>query len=237
VQYTSKCNPVSILVASKQNNDCKQILDILSSQNDFRVTGIEKDETGAIIRTGQLNPNVLVLDIQPLQIDSDKLIPIIHRGSPSTAIIIFYNISEENHAARAIRAGASGILLKEKDMDKLVPAIEIISLGGYHISAPIIIAHFKTDAYVNNSLKHITQKNNIIFSPAEQSVIADLAKGYSDKEIAKRLNYSEGTIKNSIAAIKRRTRLKNRIQIVVYAISNGIINMEDAAAWKDLDNK
>jgi len=227
VQYTVKCNPVSILVASKQNNDCKQILDILSSQNDFRVTGIEKDETGAIIRTGQLNPNVLVLDIQPLQIDSDKLIPIIHRGSPSTAVIIFCNNSEENFAARAIRAGASGILLKEKDMDKLVPAIEIVSLGGFHISASIVIDHFKTDTYANNYHKHITEENNIIFSHAEQCIIIDLARGYTDKEIAVRLNYSEGTIKNSIAAIKRRTKLNNRIQIVVYALSSGIIRMED----------
>ncbi|MCL2211741.1 MAG: response regulator transcription factor [Treponema sp.] len=237
MQYTSKCSPVSILIASRQNNDCEKILDILSSQNDYKVTGIEKDETGAIIKTGLLNPDILILDIQPSQIDSDKLIPIIHRGSPSTAILMLCDNSEENNAARVIRAGASGILLKEKDMDKLVPAIEIVSLGGYHISASIVIAHFKTDTYANNFSKHITEENNITFSQAEQCIITDLAKGYSDKEISIRLNYSEGTIKNSIAAIKRRTKLKNRIQIVVYALSIGIIRMEDAAAWEDLDNK
>lgn len=227
MQYTEKCNPVSILIASKQNNDCKQIFDILSSQNDLMITGIEKDETGAIIRTGQLNPNVLILDIQPPQIESDKLIPIIHRGSPSTAVLLFYNSQEEYYAVRAIRAGASGLLLKEMDMDKLIPAIEIIIHGGYYISAPIIMNMLKTEAYIKNSPNLTAENNTFIFSHAEQSIIANLVKGYSDKEIAKRLNYSEGTIKNSIAAIKRRTKLKNRIHIVVYALSNGIIRMED----------
>jgi len=235
VQYTEKCNPIRILIASMKKNESKKIINILSSQNDFRVTCIEKDEAGVIIKTWQSNPDVLILDIQPSQFNSERLAPIIHRKSPSTAIAMLCNNREENHTGRAIRAGVSGILLKDEDMDKLIPAIQIIVHGGYYISASIVIDTFKTDSYSNKDPKRITEQKHLILTQLEHNIITGLARGYSDKEIAKRLNYSEGTIKNSIVAIKRRTKLNNRIHIVVYALSNGIINMEDAV-WEELNN-
>lgn len=220
-------NFIRILIVSGRKNDCEHILDILSLQNNIMITGVVKDEAGAIIKTELLSPDVLILDIYPSQIKCETLAPIIRRRSPSTAIVLLCKDIDENYAARMIKAGVSGFLLNENDMDKLIPAIEIVFLGGYFISASVIVKVFVTDIHKNKLFKKKIENKKSIFSLGEQCIITDLAKGYSDREIAIRQNYNEGTIKNSIAAMKRRTKLKTRIQIVIKAIKSGVINVEE----------
>jgi len=221
-------NEISIFVTSKNDEDCRRILAILSEQNDFHIAGVEKDESGTIIRSERLKPDVLVLDLQPPGMGADELAPIIHRRSPHTAIVMLCDRDEETYAGLALKAGISGFLLKEKDTDKLVSVIRIVNNGGCYISAPIIIRVFDTAASMNGfSGFNIKQKNNRhVFSPTERCIITDIAQGLSDEEIAKHLNLSAGTIKNCVTVIKRKTKLRNRVQIVVHSLVYGLINFE-----------
>jgi DNA-binding NarL/FixJ family response regulator len=236
-------NEISIFVTSKNDEDCGRILAILSEQNDFYIAGVEKDESGTIIKSERLKPDVLVLDLQPSGIGADELAPIIHRRSPKTAIVMLCDRDEENYAGLALKAGIAGFLLKEKDMDKLVSVIRIVYNGGCYISASIIIRVFNTATLTSGfSGFRIEQKNNRhIFSPTERGIVTDIAQGLSDEEIAKHLHFSAGTIRNCVTAIKRKTKLKNRVQIVVYSLAYGLINFEQLdfeskAPWKNEAN-
>jgi len=221
-------NIIRILVNSRYDEDCKRIIDILSDQNDFRITGIEKDEVGTIIKSAQLKPDVLVLDLQPQGLGGEELAPIIHRRSPSTAIVMLCDKDEDDYAGLALKAGISGFLLKEYDTDKLVPVIKIVSSGGYYISASITIRVFSAVILMHNFPGHIIEQNpcHLFFSPAERGIVTDIAQGLSDEEIVKHLHFSTGTIKNCLTAIKRKTKLKNRVQIVVYSLVYGLISFE-----------
>jgi len=234
---------INIFVTSGHDEDCKRIIDILSDQNDFRIAGVEKDESGTIIKSERLKPDVLVLDLQPQGLGGEELAPIIHRRSPSTAIVMLCDKDEENYAGLALKAGISGFLLKEHDTDKLVPVIKIVSSGGYYISASIIIRVFSEVIFTRNFPGQIIgQKPHLLFlSPAERSIITYIAQGLSDKEIAKHLHLSAGAVKNCITAIKRKTKLKNRVQIVVYSLVYGLINFEQLrfgikAPWINEEN-
>jgi len=222
-------NEISIIITSTDDETCKRIIAVLSEQNDFLIAGVEKDESGTIIKSERLKPDVLILDLQPPGLGADELAPIIHRRSPSTAIIMLCDKDEENYAGLALRAGISGFLLKQADMDKLVSVVRIVSSGGCYVSASIINRVFNALLFQNQSTDYY--KLDMFFTPAERGIITDIARGLSDEETAKHLNYSIGTIRNCLMAIKRKTKLKTRVQIVIFSLVHGLINIDQFGAW------
>jgi len=224
---------INIFVTSGYDEDRKRILAILSNQGDFHIAGVEKDEVGTIIKSAHLKPDVLILDLPPHGIAGDKLAPIIHRRSPSTAIVILCDKAEDNYAGIAIKAGISGILLKEEDTNILVPVVKIVFSGGYYISAPITIRVFSAVTLMNHFPWQAMEQKQTIFSPAERGIVTDIAHGLSDLQIARHLHFSIGTIRNYLSAIKRKTKLKNRVQIVIYSLAYGLINFEQLEFIKE----
>jgi DNA-binding NarL/FixJ family response regulator len=237
-------NEINIFVASTDDAECKNILTILSEQNDFHIAGVEKDESGTIIKSERLKPDVLILDLQSPGLGGEELAPIIHRRSPQTAIVMLCDKDEENYAELALKSGIAGFLLRGKDTDKLVPVVKIVFYGGYYVSASIFIRVLDSVTFMNGFQKRLMgqKTSRMIFSPAERGIITDIAQGFSDKEIAKHLNYSTGTIRNLVTTIKRKARLKNRVQIAVYSLVYGLVNFEQLgigikAPWiNDEDN-
>jgi DNA-binding NarL/FixJ family response regulator len=172
---------------------------------------------------------VLILDLPFSGVSISDLAPIIHRRSPVTAIIVSCDMNKEKYGYTAFSAGVSGFLIKEADMDKLSSVVKIVSSGGYFFSTPIIIKVFNNFMSINQfpGLAQTDHKFNLhLLSPAEHSIVTLIAQGFQDEEIARYLNLSTGTIRNCITAIKRKTKLKNRIQIVIFSIFFGIISTE-----------
>ncbi|MCL2411538.1 MAG: response regulator transcription factor [Treponema sp.] len=229
---------ISVLVALPHKEDQKDVLASLSEHSEISIVGIEKDETGVIIKTEQLKPNVIVLDLQLSMTTEHKLAQMILRRSPSTAIIMLcldkaHQEQEiEVHASLALKAGVSGFLIKDEDIDKLAYVINIVSLNGCYINKTINNIVYNEFLYKNqfpeqlHINKHM-ENASTVFTALEKCIITQMAKGFSDEEIAENLHYNEGTIKNCLTVIKRKTNLKNRIQIVVYAILTGLVQLDD----------
>jgi len=227
-------NTTSILITSNDNEDFKNILDSLNSQNGLNIIGVENDESNTIIKSERLKPDVLILDLVPSVIDEAELAPIIHRRSPDTAIIMICDKDENEYAGRALRAGILGYLLRNEDMNKILPAVKIVSMGGYYISASIIKRASNSITVINQfpgRLKKSKGEKCFFLSPVERCIINEIANGLSDEEIAGHLNYSAGTVKNCVTAIKRKTRLKNRVEIVVFSLVYGLIDLEQLDLW------
>ena len=224
----------SVLVTDRNHNDLNNILAAISTQDDLQIIGVENDETGTIIKTERLKPDLLIMNLQPPGMDGLELVPIILRRSPLTSIIMICDRDENDYFIKALAVGIAGIMLKKTDMDKLIPAIQIVILGGLYLSASIIknaLDSFTlTKQFLNQVIEMNRQsdqnKNSPELSATERGIILDIAQGYSDEETASRLNLSTGTIKNCVTAIKQKTKMKNRVQIALYSLVNGLIKLE-----------
>ena len=213
-------NPISILAASEIEEDRNKIQSILSEHDDLYIAGIEKDESGALIKLERLKPQILVLAESP-RIDWTRYAPMIRRRSASTAIILVSEEDDNDYAASALRAGISAFMLKTVDMDKLVHIVNTVLLGGLFLTDSVIRRAMDVTAMADQLPK---MPNSLSFSPVERGIVSCLARGLSDEETAMELNYSPGTVRNCITAIRRKTGQKNRIQIVNFSLANGLID-------------
>ena len=224
---------ITIIVICKKTTDQKLIADLLSAHTDFQIVQTGKDGYDAITSAAALRPDIAIMDMKMSDIDALDLAPMIKRKSPGTALIVFYSAGEEDLVSRAIKAGISGFLLKETDMDKLADLVRIVFRSGCYISTPIIYRILsavsemeRLPGSAEESLVFQRERERLFreFSPTERGIISLLAQGYSDNEIADNLHISLGTVRNSLCAIRRKTGLQNRTQIALYALKYGLIS-------------
>jgi len=126
-------------------------------------------------------------------------------------------------------------------MDKLASIVKIVSSGGYYISASITNRVFGAFAFLSRFPGQIAEFSKIwlnfkydysYFSPTERKIITNIAKGLPDEEIADILHLSPGTIRNYMTAIKRKTNLKNRSQVVIFSLVYGLISFDQINIFK-----
>ena len=222
-------NITSILIASNNNEDFQCILSSLNRQKGFNIIGVENDETDTIIKSERLKPDVLILNLMQSVIDGTELAPIIHRRSPDTAIIMICDKDENEYAGKALRAGILGYLLRNTDMNKILLAVRIVSLGGYFISASITTKIINTITLVKQFPGQFLENREKCpkFSSIERNIVEYIAKGFSDEKIASYLNLSTGTIRNCMATIKQKTKTNNRVHAVIFSLVHGLISLEE----------
>jgi len=224
---------IKVVVAARSDKDRNNILAAMSEQEDIFIASVEKDEIGAIIKSELLKPDILIVDIQSAGLAGADLVRIVRRRSPSTATIILANNTDENQVSIAVKAGVSGYLLKDIDIDKLVYVVKIVFFGGCYITASITVRVFRDFTFTGRNPEYAAEQNCDFFTPTEYSIITNLAKGYSDDEISDELNLSVGSIRNCITMIKRKTKMKNRVEIVIFSLVFGFIRLENLDAWKE----
>jgi len=222
-------NTTNVLVTSNDNEGFQCIVNSLDSQNGLNIIGVENDETDTIIKSERLKPDVLILDLMQSVMDGAELAPIIHRRSPDTAIIMICDKDENEYAGKALRAGILGYLLRNTDMNKILLAVRIVSLGGYFISASITTKIINTITLVKQFPGQFLEnwKKYPEFSSTERNIVEYIAKGFSDDEIANYLHLSTGTIRNYITAIKQKTKTNNRVHAVIFSLVHGLISLEE----------
>jgi len=221
-------NTTSILITANDNEDFKYIHNAINSQNDLNIIGVESDESNTIIKSERLKPDVLIFDLIPSGIDGVELAPIIHRRSPSTGIIMMCDIEENDYAGKALRAGILGYLLRKADMNKILPAVKIVSLGGYFISASILLKTLNTITMIKRFPGQFLEinDNSPVFSSAERNIVEHIVQGFSDDEIAFRLNLSAGTIRNIMTVVIKKTKQRNRLCAVLFSLVHGLVSIE-----------
>jgi DNA-binding NarL/FixJ family response regulator len=197
---------------------------LVSSQPDLQFVGEAGDGVEGVALAAATKPDVVLMDIRmPVMdgIESTRLIleAATARGGKQPRVIVLTTFDLDEAAARAIRGGASGFLLKDADPEFLLAAIRTVHAGTAVIAA----------AQTRELFEHFDSRGSVDDAPGyddltarERDIFALAARGLSNAEIAKKEFLSEATVKTHISRILAKLSLRDRVQLVVFAFEHGL---------------
>ena len=214
---------VKVLIADDQELIRESLKIILDSKPDIEVTDAVSDGLEVIRSVRENKPDIILLDIRMPRLDGVSCTKIIKEGYPDIKIIILTTFDDDEYVFNALKYGASGYLLKGISMDSLVEAINTVYQGQAMINPDIAskVLKFFSKLAVNNETIHVPVENIKMITKNEWTIIKEVSKGKSNKEIAKDLSFSEGTVRNYLSNILDKLELRDRTQLAIWAISRG----------------
>ena len=200
---------------------------ILEEADDIEVVGEAQDGTEAVRRAGELNPDVILMDVRMPGVDGVEATRQIVTRDPAARVLILTTFDLDEYAFAALRAGASGFVLKDVPLDELARAIRSVACGDAVVSpritrrlldiyAPVLPGPpGRAPGPARAALEQLT--------PREQEVLLEVAAGLSNTEIAGKLVVSEATVKTHVGSILAKLDLRNRVQAVIFAYDAGLV--------------
>jgi DNA-binding NarL/FixJ family response regulator len=200
---------------------------LVSSQPDLRFVGEASNGSEAVAIAGATGPDVVLMDIRmPVMDGIDATGAILRdaeaRGDAGPRIIVLTTFDLDEAATRAIRGGASGFLLKDTDPEFLLAAIRTVHAGTSVIAASAtreLFRHF--DSQLASAEPPTSYRT---LTPREREIFLLAARGLSNSEIASGEFLSEATVKTHISRILGKLKLRDRVQLVVFAFEHRLID-------------
>jgi DNA-binding NarL/FixJ family response regulator len=215
---------IQVVIIDAQDSERSHSELVLLTQSDFKIVGIGKDGYDALRLVEHFKPDILLLDINLSYIDGVKASSIVKKRFPHTAIIILTCLDNDIQALNALCCGVSGYLLKSTDMEKLAEAIRVVHKGGCHISPRIAAKIFPRVSQITRRESFLTRDlfSLINLTKIELHITCHVGMGLKNREIAEKLALKTGTVRNHITVILQKTALRNRTQLAVFAVQNGL---------------
>lgn len=194
---------------------------ILKAESEIDVVGEAADGIEAVDQASRLRPDVVLMDIRMPTLDGlEATRRILARPDSPPRVIVLTTFDRDEYVYEALRAGASGFLLKDAPEDRLVAAIRVAADGG-SMFAPSATRRLIEEFVQRGRRKARPELEDL--TPRELEVLRLVAGGLSNEEIAAKLVVSEHTAKTHVAHILRKLNLRDRTQAVVLAYESGIV--------------
>jgi DNA-binding NarL/FixJ family response regulator len=194
---------------------------ILEAQPDITVVGEAGDGLEAVVEAERLSPDVVIMDIRMPRCDGVEAT----RRLPRHRVLILTTFHHDEYVVEALRAGASGFLLKDATPEELVNAVRVIAAGDALLSPAVtrqLLDHLvarlpdPSPPPPNPALGELTER--------ELEVLRLLARGLSNAEISASLSVTEATVKTHVSHVLDKLGLRDRVQAVVLAYELGLVN-------------
>jgi DNA-binding NarL/FixJ family response regulator len=205
--------PVRVLIADDQPLVREGIASLLALEPDIEVVGVAADGSAALALAVEKAPDVVLMDIRMPGVDGVEAAA---RLRGRARVIMLTTFDDDTYVIEALRAGASGYLLKD------VPATEL--------AAAVRLAHAGVDQFASTVSQRIAgmlrakpPAPDTPFTKRELDVLRLIADGHSNRDIARKLYLSEGTVKNHVSSILARLGVRDRTQAAIYALDNGLV--------------
>jgi DNA-binding NarL/FixJ family response regulator len=214
---------IKILLADDHALFREGLRSLLEDQDDIEIVGEAEDGLEAIKLVPQLNPTIVLMDINMPVINGVEATRAILRDNQQVDVIILTMYPQDEHVFEALKAGAKAYLLKDTRSRKLLEVIRNVSKGQAVIDAEMT-------ARLLNEFRRLADQNEP--KPAkieeltdqERKILTFVADGASNKDIAVELNLSERTIKNYLSVIFQKLQVNNRTEAAIRAMKDGLVD-------------
>ncbi|HEY3344772.1 MAG TPA: response regulator transcription factor [Anaerolineaceae bacterium] len=214
--------PIQVCLVDDQRLMRDGLRTLLELEDDLHVTGEAEDGLAAVDLYAEQRPDVVLMDIRMPGIDGVEATRRILARWPEARVVILTTFDDDAYIFEGLRAGALGYLLKDVSGSELAEAVRKVARGGALIEPSVarkVLAEFSrltpTEPRPNPALVEP-------LSPRELEILGWLAKGLTNKEIALRLNLTEGTVKNYITTVLQKLGVQDRTQAALRARELGI---------------
>ncbi|HMN98186.1 MAG TPA: response regulator transcription factor [Miltoncostaeaceae bacterium] len=194
---------------------------ILRAERDVEVVAEAGDGAEAVAAARELGPDVVLMDIRMPEVDGIEATRAIVRDMTSPRVLVLTTFDLDEYVFGALRAGASGFLLKDAPEDQLTSAIRVVAAGG-SLFAPSVTRRLIEDFARRDAGRPAPPALDAL-TAREADVLRLIARGRSNQEIAGELVLSEHTVKTHVASILRKLGLRDRTQAVIAAYEAGLV--------------
>ncbi len=211
--------PITVVVVEDEPKILRSQLNLLRGFDEIEVVGQASSGTDAVARVLALEPDVVLLDLGLPGIDGIEVTKRLRAELPSTEVLIFTIFDDEEKVLAAIRAGASGYLLKGMEAPRIVQAIQEVNKGGSVVQPQLarrLLRHFQ---------RQPRPENTTSLSPRESEILVLISKGLSNPQVAETLGVSRATVRTHLEHIYAKLDVSNRTEAVTEGIKKGLIDL------------
>ena len=226
VDFPAGREAIRVAVVDDQELFRRGLVMLLGAEDDIEVVGEASDGEGAADIAGRTAPDVMLLDVRMPKLSGIEACALIKEQAPAVKIIMLTASDEEADLYDAIKAGASGYLLKEISIDEVADAIRSVWQGQSRISPSMASKLLTEFAAMSKRADERQQLPAPRLTEREMGVLKLVAQGLNNRDIAKELFISENTVKNHIRNILEKLHLHSRMEAVVYAVREKLLEIK-----------
>jgi len=189
---------------------------ILSSADDIDVVGETDDGAGAVVAVRKHRPDVVLMDIRMPRMDGITATAALRALDPAPQVVVLTTFQADEHVVAALRAGASGFLVKDTPPGDILTAIRLVAAGDAIVSPSVtraLLSHFAPTG--TSERQHAAAQTLAALTDREREVATAVGGGASNAEIARMLFMSEATVKAHVSRLLSRLGVSNRVQIAI----------------------
>jgi len=221
---TRVTGPIRVVIVDDQGMVRAGFTSLLATEPDIEVVGDAADGQAAVELVRRLEPDVTLMDIRMPVMDGIAATRELVASGVPTRVLVLTTFDLDEYVFEALRAGASGFLLKDAPAEELAAAIRVIA-AGESLLAPVVTRRV-IDAFVRRApapARGPADARLATLTPRELEVLGLMARGLSNLDIAARLFVSEGTTKTHVSNVLSKLGLRDRVQAVVFAYESGVV--------------
>ncbi|WP_216910171.1 response regulator [Nocardia noduli] len=214
--------PITVLVVDDQELMRMGLKMVLGAQPDLEVIGEAENGAVAVARAKELRPDVVLMDVRMPVVDGVTATGRIIEAGDGCKVLVMTTFDLDEHALGALRAGASGFLLKDTPPEDLISAIRSVAAGDAVVS-PKVTKRLLDRLIADDSGGMRDPGVLEVLTAREREVLEHIAAGRSNAEIARQLYLSEATVKTHVGRVLTKLGLRDRVQAVVLAYETGLV--------------
>jgi DNA-binding NarL/FixJ family response regulator len=210
-----------VLIADDEELMRAGLIELLTADPEIEIVGEASTGREAVERARRLAPDVVLMDVRMPDLDGIAATRELSRAAPGARVLILTTFEQDDYVFGALRAGASGFLLKRARPEELIAAVHTIAAGDSLLSPSV--TRRVIDRMAQQPTPALADRANLEqLTPREREVLELIARGLSNREIAGALGVEESTIRTHVKRTLMKLDLRDRVQAVIFAYETGV---------------